>query len=67
MAAIVGLEELKYPCAAAIVHNFKHLFDAMTKQVAKTLEGKRVVPMTTQLRARTNLRVPNVDLWERLL
>ena len=63
MAAIVGLEELKCPCAAKLYTTSKDLFDAMTKQWAKLwkADGWYIITSTNKS------RVPNVDLWERLL
>ena len=63
MAAIVGLEELKYPCAAKLYTDSKHLFNAMTKQWPQRWKADGWCIVTSTNKA----RVPNVDLWKRLL
>lgn len=59
-AAIVGLEMLKQPCRVTLYSDSQYLVDAMTQGWAKSWKQKQ------WWRSRTE-RVPNRDLWERLL
>src|SRR3954471_8901846 len=59
-AAIVGLEMLKQPCKVTLFSDSQYLVDAITKGWAVSWKKKN------WWRTRTE-RVPNSDLWKRLL
>ena len=60
MAAIAGLESLKGKCTATIYSDSKYLVDAVMQGWAVAWREKGYV-------RKGGLRVPNTDLWERLL
>lgn len=59
-AAIAGLELLKQPCKVALYSDSQYVVDAMTKGWVESWKRKQWWHSRTE-------RVPNRDLWERLL
>jgi ribonuclease HI len=59
-AAITGLEMLKQPCRVTLYSDSQYLVDAMTKGWVQSWERKQWWHNRTE-------RVPNRDLWERLM
>jgi ribonuclease HI len=59
-AAIAGLELLKQPCKVTLYSDSEYLVNAMTKGWAESWKRKQWWHSKTE-------RVPNRDLWERLL
>jgi ribonuclease HI len=59
-AAILGLEMLTKPCKATLYSDSEYLVNSMTKGWAQTWKKKKWWRKQTE-------RVPNSDLWERLL
>jgi ribonuclease HI len=60
MAAIAGLESMKEKCTATIYSDSKYLVDAVTQEWAIAWRENGYV-------RKGGIRVPNADLWERLL
>jgi ribonuclease HI len=59
-AAVAGLEMLKQPCKVTLYSDSQYLVDAMTKGWVESWKRKQWWHSRTE-------RVPNRDLWERLL
>lgn len=59
-AAIAGLEMLKQPCKVTLVSDSEYLVNAMTQRWVESWKRKQWWHSKTE-------RVPNSDLWERLL
>jgi ribonuclease HI len=60
LAAINGLEMLKQPCRVTLYSDSQYVVDAMTKGWVQSWERKQWWHSKTE-------RVPNRDLWERLM